>query len=206
MLPSPIENLISSIAALPGIGKKGASKLVLDYLMQDKATQDAILKAFIDTRQEVTKCPTCFFMGEKSQECVICSSDTRFNNQIMVVNTALDIIPIENNHVFNGKYHVLEKLISPLDNAMPSNTTLYDLEHRIDKFLRNDTVGILELIYFVKHSFAAATTYSYIEDYTKNHKHATRIKLTKFATGLPSNFSLQSLDQDSFKIAYENRN
>ncbi|MGL4758668.1 MAG: hypothetical protein ACRCXZ_04995 [Patescibacteria group bacterium] len=205
MLPTSIENLIQSISSLPGIGKKGASKLVLDYLHQETNIQDLILKSFIDVRQQVKKCPTCYFLSEGESECIICKSDFRNESQIMIVNTALDVIPIETNNVFGGKYHVLQNLISPLDNLMPQDTTLYDLEHRIDKFLRNNSIESLELIYFIKHSFAASTTYSYIEDYCLNHKHKSRIKLTKLATGLPTNFTIQSMDQDSFKIAYENR-
>jgi recombination protein RecR len=205
MLPAPIQNLTESIASLPGIGKKGASKLVLDYLLSDRSIQDAILKAFIDTRQQVTKCTTCNYLSESNQECLVCQSTSRFENQFMVVHSAFDVVPIENNHVYNGKYHVLEKLISPLDGILPSNTTVIDLEHRIDKFLREDKVANLELIYFVKHSFQAATTYAYIEDYVSTHKHKDRIKLSKLATGLPTNFNIQSIDQESFKIAYENR-
>jgi recombination protein RecR len=205
MLPAPIENLTQAISTLPGIGKKGASKLVLDYLLSDRTVQDAILKAFIDTRQQVTKCTTCNYLSEGNEECLICKSNSRFENQIMVVQSAFDVVPIENNHVYNGKYHVLEKLISPLDGILPNNTKVVDLEHRIDKFVRENKTDNLELIYFVKHSFQAATTYAYIEDYVSTHKQKDRIKLSKLATGLPTNFNIQQIDQESFKIAYENR-
>jgi recombination protein RecR len=204
MLPTPITNLIQSISALPGIGKKGSTKIVLDYLNSSKETQDNILKSFIDTRQLVTKCQTCFYISENNQECNICTDTTRIQNQLMIVKNAFDVIPIENNGFYKGKYHILEKLISPLDKQMPSDTTLYQLEHRIEKYLQENTNNI-ELIYFINYSFSSMTTYTYIEEYIKNSKYKDRITLSQLATGLPTNFNIQSIDQDSLKIAYDNR-
>jgi recombination protein RecR len=205
MLPTPINNLIQSISSLPGIGKKGATKIILDYLISSREVQDSILKSFIDVRQQVTKCPECHYLSEQHKLCGICSDHSRIDNQIMVVQSAFDIVPIENNGAYHGRYHVLEKLISPLDKQMVTDTTIYDLETRIEKFLRENPAEKLELIYFVKHSFAALTTFSYIDDYIKKSKNANRLNFSQLATGLPTNFNIQQIDQDSFKIAYENR-
>jgi recombination protein RecR len=205
MLPDPINNLITSIASLPGIGKKGAQKLVLDYLLTSKEVQDNILKSFIDIRRDITICPTCFYLSVNNEECAICKDQSRINNKLMIVQTSFDIISLENTKFYNGKYHVLNKLIAPLDKIMPSDTTIYHLEHRIENYFRKNPTDQLELIYFVKESFQSNTTYAYIYDYINKSKNKDRIKLSKLATGLPTNFNIQTLDQDSLKIAYENR-
>jgi recombination protein RecR len=205
MLPEPITNLITSIATLPGIGNKGSTKIVLDYLNAPKPTQDSILKSFIDVRQQITICPVCFYLSTENHPCNICQDISRKTNQIMIVLNPFDVISIETNNVFRGRYHVLNQLISPLENKMPDSTTLYDLEHRIEQFLRVNLVDEMELIYFIKHSFQSLTTYSYIADYISKSKHKDRIHLVKLATGLPSNFNIQQIDQESLQIAYENR-
>jgi recombination protein RecR len=204
MLPEPINNLVTSIASLPGIGKKGATRIVLDYLNSDKVIQDNILRSFIDVRRNTTICPICSYISQDNQPCVICQNRSRTDNQIMIVHSPFDIISIEENRVYNGKYHVLNNLISPLDNQMVNTTTIPELELRITNFIRHNPADKLELIYFIKHSFSALTTFTYIQDFI-NNLNSNRVTIVKLATGLPSNFNIQNIDQESLKVAYENR-
>lgn len=209
MFPTTIEILITAFTTLPAVGKKGATKIVTDYLAMTTKDQDQLLRALIDVRKTVTKCPICHAFSQNNEVCGICQDPRRDKSQIMIIRDPLDLVMVEKNNHYNncytGKYHVLNKLINPLEKIMFGDTTLVDLEYSIEKFFRDNLVDNLELIYFVKHSFASQITFAYIEDYISKSKKKERIKIVKLATGLPSNFNPQNVDSESFSNAYENR-
>jgi recombination protein RecR len=205
MLPDLLNNLTNALTQMPGIGKKGASKLALDYLNLTPEQQVNILKGLLDVNKDLGQCTECFFFSKKHQLCEFCANAMRDQHKILVLTQATDVIPIEQTQIYNGLYHVLVRLISPLDGVMVKDTTLLDLELRIERFMQKTTNGNLELILFLKNGFNGKTTSAYLHDYVSNKRWSNRITITKLAEGLPANFNTASLDTDTLKQAIKGR-
>jgi recombination protein RecR len=205
MLPHLLNNLTNALGSLPGIGKKSASKLALDYLNLTPEQQVNILKSLLEVNKDLGQCRECFFFSKKHELCEFCSQDLRDHHKILVVCQATDVLPLEETGIYNGLYHVLVRLISPLDGVMVKDTTLLDLELRIERFMQKATNGHLELILFLKNGFNGNTTTAYLHDYVSGKKWQDRITITKLAQGLPANFNPSSIDKDTLKQAIKGR-
>lgn len=132
-LPSSLlENAVAQFAKLPGIGKKTALRLVLHLLKQD--TEDVTM--FGDTikkmRNEIKFCQRCYNISD-GNICSICANSARNQQIICVVENIRDVIAIESTGQFNGTYHVLGGIISPLDGVGPEQLNIEGLITRIEK-------------------------------------------------------------------------
>lgn len=150
-----LSDAVNEFAGLPGIGKKTALRLVLHLLKQDANKVDAFATSLTKLRQEAIYCKQCFNLSDK-EVCDICASASRNKEQICVVADLRDIIAIENTSQYNGLYHVLGGIISPMDGIGPSDLNIESLVTRIKE------EGTKEIILALKGSMEGDTTAFYI--------------------------------------------
>ena len=129
---SLLENAVNEFAKLPGIGKKTALRMVLYLLKQDEAATENFSEVIARMRKEIKFCQRCFNVSD-GDICAICSNSMRNQKMICVVENIRDVIAIESTQQFNGTYHVLGGIISPLDGVGPDQLNIESLVHRIEK-------------------------------------------------------------------------
>ena len=126
-----LDNAVNELSRLPGIGKKTALRLALHILRQEPEWGRQLGQAIIDLRQGITYCRTCHNISEEEM-CPICSDHRRDATQICVVENVKDVMAIENTHQYNGRYHVLGGLISPVDGVGPQQLEIQSLVERVE--------------------------------------------------------------------------
>ena len=194
-LPSSLlENAVAQFAKLPGIGKKTALRLVLHLLKQD--TEDVTM--FGDTitkmRNEIKFCQRCYNISD-GNICSICSNSSRNQHIICVVENIRDVIAIESTGQFNGTYHVLGGIISPLDGIGPEQLTIESLTARIEK------ESTEEIVFALNPTIQGDTTIYYIQK-----KIATiGCKVTTIARGIAFGGELEYADEMTLARSITNR-
>ena len=132
-LPSSLlENAVNEFTKLPGIGKKTALRMVLHLLKQDAAVVENFSETIAKMRRDIKFCQRCHNISD-GDICAICSNSMRNQHMICVVENLRDVIAIEGTQQFNGTYHVLGGIISPLDGIGPDQLNIESLVGRIEK-------------------------------------------------------------------------
>src|ERR671921_1746730 len=132
-LPSSLlENAVNEFAKLPGIGKKTALRLVLHLLKQESDDVQHFSDVVSRMRSEIKFCQRCHNVAD-ADICSICANSLRKQNVICVVENIRDVIALESTQQFNGTYHVLGGVISPLDGVGPNQLNIDTLVHRVQK-------------------------------------------------------------------------
>jgi recombination protein RecR len=126
-----LENAVTEFAKLPGIGKKTALRLVLHMLRQDKEAVTQFGESIIKLRNEVIHCRMCHNISD-ADVCTICSNPSRNSSVVCVVENIRDVMSVENTHQFNGLYHVLGGIISPMEGIAPSHLEIDSLVKRVE--------------------------------------------------------------------------
>lgn len=150
-----LENAINEISKLPGIGKRSALRIALHLTKIDKTEIEALAQALIELKTELQVCQTCYNLSDTTQ-CEICSNPKRDQHTICVVQDIRDVIAIENTQQYNGVYHVLGGVISPMDGIGPQQIRLQELFNRID------TTEVKEIILALPATNEGDTTNFYI--------------------------------------------
>ena len=142
--PAPLEALVEQFARLPGIGGKTAQRLAFHVLSLPEEDAQAFADAIVTAKRTVTYCPVCrnFTAGGL---CPICSSPKRDNSVICVVADPRDVAAMERGREFNGKYHVLHGVISPMNRVGPDDIAIKPLLERVAHFLRDQQQARQEL-------------------------------------------------------------
>lgn len=192
--PLTIENLIECFSKLPGIGNKTAERLALSVLNLDDETINLFANSLKDSKIKIKRCKKCNNLTDE-ELCVICKDKNRNKDLLCVVEDAKNIVLFEKNGIFNGYYHVIDGLISPLDGINPEDIKLDLLIERIKK------EKIKEVIIAVKPSIEGETTALYISKLLKNEK----VKVTKIAYGVPIGADIDYVDSLTLEMALENR-
>lgn len=125
-----LETAVTEIGRLPGIGRKTALRLALHLLRRDRREAEALGRAIIDLRDKVQYCKLCHNICE-SDMCLICSAPGRDHSTVCVVENVKDVMSIEATGQYNGLYHVLGGLISPIDGISPDMLTIDSLVERV---------------------------------------------------------------------------
>ena len=202
MLPESISNLALSLRKLPGIGIKSSQKMAIDILQMKEEELVSLLNSIDHTRIKVKFCHRCGYFAE-NYLCDICSNDSRNHSQICIVENATDVIALEKSEIYRGVYHVLEKLISPLDNIFANNTTINELLMTVKKEVSSNKD--LELILFLKPGFAGQATTAYIKELLVDNDLIKHVKITRLAQGLPLYYNPDTLDNATMIRAIEDR-
>ncbi len=156
-----LENAVNEFSKLPGIGQKTAMRLVLHLLKQEVDEVNNFGNSIIKLKQEVKFCKICNNISD-SDICNICSDKSRSEKTICVVENIKDVLAIENTSQYNGMYHVLGGIISPIDGIGPSDINISSLEERVKN------KDIEEIIFALPTTMEGDTTNFYIYKKIKN--------------------------------------
>lgn len=192
--PSTILNLIECFKKIPGIGEKTAERYALAILDLDESIIDKFSSTLLDTKTKIRRCNICNNLSEDDL-CDICKNDSRDKNVLCVVEDPKSVIMFEKIGTFNGYYHVINGLISPLDGINPEDLNLDILIKRI-----KDS-NIKEVIIAVKPSIEGETTALYISKLLKD----TDVVVSKIAHGVPIGTEIDYVDSLTLELALENR-
>lgn len=191
---SLLESAVSEFAKLPGIGKKTALRLVLHLLKESKEDVALFSDTLAKMRNEIQFCKRCYNVAD-GDFCSICANSYRKQDQICVVETIRDVIAIESTQQFNGTYHVLGGIISPLDGVGPDQLNIESLLHRIEK----ETVQ--ELIFALNPTIQGDTTIYYIQ----RKLQGKNIAITTIARGISFGGELEYADELTLGRSLQNR-
>ena len=194
-LPSTlIENAVLQFSKLPGIGKKTALRLVLHLLKQDVQEVQFFGDTIAKMRKDIQFCKRCFNVSDATI-CAICANSMRNQHLICVVENIRDVIAIESTQQFNGTYHVLDGIISPLDGIGPDQLNINPLVQRIQQ------ENIEELVFALSPNIQGDTTIYYIQ---KKIVHLP-CKITTIARGIAFGGELEYADEMTLARSIANR-
>ncbi len=191
---SLLENAVNQFAKLPGIGKKTALRLVLHLIKQDASEVANFSEALSLMKEEIKFCSRCHNISD-ADLCNICSNQSRKQEILCVVENIRDVIAIESTQQFNGVYHVLGGIISPLDGIGPGQLTIDSLVKRIEN------ENITEIIFALNANIQGDTTIYYIGKKLK----AFSVKITTIARGIAFGGELEYADEMTLAKSISNR-
>ena len=193
-LAPPIARLVEELQRLPGIGRKTAQRLAFHLMRQPTAEAERLAQAILDAKQNLRPCSVCHNITEQDP-CGFCSSSTRNHKQICVVESAQDILNVERTCSYQGLYHVLGGVLSPLQGMGPDQLNLKSLLER----LKGDSVE--EIIVATNPNAEGEATALYLSKLIK----PLGIRITRLAMGLPAGGELEYADQITMTRALEGR-
>ncbi len=184
-LPSKrLEQAVEAFSQLPGIGQKTALRLVLHLLKKDASQVNQFALAFHKLKEEIKYCKNCHNISD-TEVCSICSNTRRNQEEICIVEDIRDIIAIENTQQYNGLYHVLGGLISPMEGKGPSDLQIESLVER----LKNSEIK--EVIMALSATMEGDTTIFYIHKKLKDFN----LKITTISRGVAFGGELEYVDE-----------
>ncbi len=189
-----LENAVNEFSRLPGIGKKTALRLVLHLLKKDINDVKGFSEAIFKMREEINFCKRCHNIADK-ELCNICLDRARLQNMICVVENIRDVIAIESTQQYNGIYHVLGGIISPLDGIGPDQLQIDSLIKRVEAE-KND-----ELIFALSPNIQGDTTIYYIS----RKLDPLPVKITTIARGIAFGGELEYADEMTLARSISNR-
>lgn len=205
--PTSITELINSFKSLPGVGEKSAERFAYHVIDMDKEVVENFSKALVNVKTKIKYCPKCNFITE-NEICEICADQTRDNKTLCVVEDIKSVMMFEKLNVYNGKYFVLDKLISPFDKIGPDETNINEL---MDTIKNND---IKEVILAIKPTIEGEATSMYIEKLIntlsksidkENGVEDKNITISKIAHGIPLGVEMEYLDSLTIELAFKDR-
>jgi len=189
-----IENAVNEFARLPGIGKKTALRLVLHLLKQDPAQVKLFGEVVTRMRDQIKFCKICHNVSDQ-EVCSICGNPSRNKALVCVVENIRDVMAIENTQQFNGTYHVLGGIISPIDGVGPEQLNIYSLVDRVQQ------QGIEEIIMALSPTIEGDTTIYYLSKKLKEFP----VKITTIARGIAFGGELEYADEMTLARSISNR-
>lgn len=190
-----IEQAITEVAKLPGIGKKSALRIVLHLLKQEPIETNLLAKGLEELRENIKYCTVCYNISDE-EVCFICSSHKRDDSLIIVVEDIRDVMAIENTEQYFGRYHVLGGIISPIDGIGPDELNIEALVRRI-----SENNEIREIIIALPSTMEGDTTAFYLTKKLQDYK----VKLTGIARGVPVGSELEYTDEVTLGRSILNR-
>lgn len=191
----PLTELISQFERFPGIGKKTAQRLAYHILEQPPERAEKFAEALINARKKIHFCKVCQAFTDM-EICVICDNPARDRSVICVVEEPRDVMAFERTREYNGVYHVLHGVISPLDSIGPDQLRIKELMARLS------SSEIKEIIMATNPTVEGEATASYISRLVK----PLGIKVTRLAYGIPLGADLEYADEFTLARALEGRN
>mgnify|MGYP002626809260 CR=1 FL=1 len=192
--PASLENLIDQFAALPGIGRKSAQRLAFHVLALPEENALAFAGAITEARRSVHCCKICHNLTE-GEVCSICQSDRRDKSIICVVSEPRDVLSIERGHEYNGTYHVLHGVLSPMSHVGPDDIRISELVARVA------AGDVKEVIMATNPDTEGDTTAMYIARLLKPFE----VRVTRLAYGIPVGSNLEFTDDATLMRALEGR-
>jgi recombination protein RecR len=194
VVPPALERLIQSLAGLPGIGKKTATRLALNILRRPAGTAIELSSALAALHSSIQLCSCCFTFSE-SDPCNICGDVRRTGELVCVVEQPGDLIAIEKTGIFRGHYHILHGILSPIDGVGPD-------EIKVRELLARANSGVVkEILIATSSTVPGEATASYLIDRLKD----SYVKTTRLACGIPMGMDIKYADKYTLARAIEGR-
>ena len=192
--PASLENLVDKFASLPGIGRKSAQRLAFHVLSLPDDEAQSFADAIVSAKKSVHCCKVCQNLTE-GEICQICASDTRDKSTVCVVSEPRDVLSIERGREYNGTYHVLHGVLSPMSHVGPDDIRIKELLVRVAE---ND---IQEVIMATNPDTEGEATAMYLSRLLKPYN----VKVTRLAYGIPVGSNLEFADDATLNRAIEGR-
>ena len=192
--PAPLEKLVEQFARLPGVGSKSAQRLAFHVLNLPMEQAQAFADAIVDAKRSVTLCPGCRNLTAGGL-CPICSSPKRDEGTICVVADPRDVVAIERSREYNGRYHVLHGVLSPMNHVGPDDLEIKPLVDRVA------AGGVQEVIRATNPDTEGEATALYLARLLKPFG----VKVTRLAYGIPVGGHLEFADDAPLMRALEGR-
>ncbi|MCK9400898.1 MAG: recombination mediator RecR [Bacteroidales bacterium] len=189
-----LENAVNELARLPGIGKKTALRLALHLIRQDAQNVESFSQAILKMRNEVKRCTLCHNISD-TEICDICGNHKRDHSLICVVQDIRDVMAIENTGQYNGVYHVLGGIISPIDGIGPEDLTIESL------LLKTADGNIKEVILALPTTIEGDTTNFYLSRRLTGNP----VLLTTIARGIAIGDDIEFADEITLGRSIVNR-
>ena len=192
--PKPLARLINEMSKLPGIGSKTAQRLAFYILSLEDKEAEQLAQSILTAKREMRYCSVCGNLTD-TDPCSICSDPSRDETEICVVESPKDVMAMERIREFNGLYHVLHGVISPMDGVGPEDINLMSLLKRLQ------SSDVKELIIATNPNIEGEATAMYIAQLIK----PSGIKVTRIAHGIPVGGDLEYADEVTLLKAMEGR-
>ena len=188
----PFERAVAELAKLPGLGRRSALRMALHLHRRGAAPTLLLAEALRGLAEDVHLCAQCHSLAEATI-CMICANPVRNNGQICVVEDLRDVMALENTQAFNGRYHVLGGLISPMDGVGPNDLNTISLLERVQE--------ATEVVFALSATMEGDTTAYYL---FKKLEHLG-VKITAIARGLPMGDALEYADEVTLSRSMDQR-
>jgi recombination protein RecR len=197
-LPRAVTRLVEQFERLPGVGPKSAQRLVFYLLHNPEHQLQEFADRLVALKRDTVLCSQCHNVSE-SDPCDICSDPGRDATQLCLVEQPLDVIALEKSDQYNGKYHVLHGVISPLHNMGPEHLFLHDILKRLD--------GVSELIIATNPTMEGESTALYVSELIRERlgDKAEELRITRIGHGLPVGADIEYADRMTLARALESR-
>lgn len=193
--PPALEKLVEQFAKLPGVGRKSAQRLAFFILSLSYEEADAFAQAILDAKHTISCCPVCQNLTEGGGLCPICASARRDRTIICVVAEPKDVIALERAREFNGVYHVLHGVLSPMNHVGPDDLRIKELTARVADG------GVTEVIMATNPDTEGEATAMYLSRLLRPFG----VKTTRLAYGIPVGSHLEFADDATLTRALEGR-
>ena len=193
--PKDIERLVTELGKLPGIGEKTAQRLAFHLIDASAEEIEGLSNALLNVKDKIKLCPECFSITD-GDRCDVCADPNRNRKVICVVQSTKDIFAIEKTREYNGLYHVLHGVISPLEGIGPQDIKAKELLLRIGE---ND---IEEVIMATNPTPEGEATAMYLGNLIS----PLGVKVTRLAKGIPIGADVEYIDEITLIKAFEGRN
>lgn len=191
--PSALSRLVGELKKLPGVGERTALRLAF-HLLKSPQNLTALSESLLEVRSRVRSCSICFAVTEEDP-CAICSGD-RDRTTICVVENFQDLMALERSRAYNGSYHVLEGVISPLSGVGPSDLRIAELLERVG------TGGVNEVVLATNFTVEGEATALYLSKLLK----PLNIRVSRLAHGIPLGSDIEYVDAATVQWALQGRN
>ena len=194
MYPESLNSLIESFKYLPGVGEKSAERMAFSVFDLDEEQISQFSESLMILKEKIHPCKICNTLTE-NEKCNICNNEHRQREVLCILEDTKNVFLFEKMAMFNGIYHVLDGLISPLDGINPEDIGLEKLVNRIKE------ESFEEIIFAFKPSIEGETTALYIKKILED----TSIKITRLASGVPMGADMEYIDSLTLERALTDR-
>ena len=195
MYTVPLRVLIDELGRLPGIGPKSAQRIAFHILKVPDEDARRLSDAIVSVKERTTLCTRCFNVAEGGGLCAVCTDDRRDATTVCVVEDPRDIVAVERTQQFNGRYHVLQGALNPLEGVGPEQLRVKELLGRVE------AEGITEVILCTNPNLEGEATAMYLARLLT----PLGIRVTRIASGLPVGGDLEYADELTLGRALEGR-
>ncbi len=192
--PEALQRVVAALSRLPGVGEKTAARLALHLLRASQAEVVELAQALVDLKGKVSLCQRCFAFADE-ELCPLCANPARQGSVLMVVADPGDLLAIEKVGWYQGRYHVLGGVLSPLEGVGPDDLRIKELLDRIKP------EGITEVILALNPSLEGEATTTYLSGELK----PLGVKVSRIAYGLPMGGDIKYADRDTLREALSYR-